>query len=87
MFDYAAHVHSRVIHHWWNGTWGRMSRRDVYIRTDDDTFEVEVRLGGSEGRRWRRECPTLQAATDEAARHLADDQHWRDIAGAHRPAG
>jgi hypothetical protein len=83
-------VHTETVHHWWNGTWGRLNRRDVYVRTDGATFDVEVRLGGASGRRWRREFTTLPDAVDEAARHRAADQTWRDVTAAHRlhnPAG
>nr|BFE64547.1 hypothetical protein GCM10020063_090730 [Dactylosporangium thailandense] len=50
----------QVLHHWWNGSWGRLNRRDVYVRSDGDQFELELRLGGSEGRQWRRTYDTYQ---------------------------
>jgi hypothetical protein len=43
-----------VVGHWWNGTWGRLARLDVYLRVQKPQWEVELREGGAEGRsqRW-----------------------------------
>ncbi|MER7276661.1 hypothetical protein ABT369_19680 [Dactylosporangium sp. NPDC000244] len=73
----------RVLHHWWNGSWGRLNRRDVYIRSDGDQFELELRLGGSEGRRWLRTYDTYQNAVTEAEQHMTTDQRWTDVSRAH----
>ncbi len=35
--------------HWWNGKWGRLARRDVFLRVDADRWHVEQRAGGAEG--------------------------------------
>ncbi|MFC4045393.1 hypothetical protein ACFO1B_43855 [Dactylosporangium siamense] len=75
-----------IIHHWWNSVWGRLSRRDIYVRTDGATFEVEVRLGGQEGRQWRAPYPDLPAAVAEAQQHLTPGHRWVDIARAHQRA-
>ncbi|MFG2041978.1 hypothetical protein [Dactylosporangium sp. NPDC048998] len=48
-------MYAETVRRWWNGSWGRLNRRDVYVRTDGVSFEVEVRLGGANGHRWRRE--------------------------------
>src|SRR5688500_7408447 len=39
---------------WWNGTWGRLARRDVFLRVGT-LWEVEAREGGADGRSriWR----------------------------------
>lgn len=65
--------------HWWNGRWGSVQRRDVYLRTADDQYVVEAREGGAAGtsRRW-------QPPTEEHALQLVDellnDQHgWREL--------
>lgn len=34
---------------WWNGTWGRLTHRDVYLRTDGATWRVDMRKGGIGG--------------------------------------
>ena len=36
--------------HWWNGTWGRLARRDVYLFEDAGHWWVESREGGADGR-------------------------------------
>ncbi|GIH20923.1 hypothetical protein [Rugosimonospora africana] len=43
--------------HWWNGKWGRIARRDVFLSLDDGTglWWVEAREGGAEGRQVRQE--------------------------------
>jgi hypothetical protein len=43
-----------TVGHWWNGTWGRLARLDVYLRIQKPQWEVELREGGAEGRsrRW-----------------------------------
>ncbi len=81
---YDARMRSTVVRHWWNGTWGRLARRDVYIRTDGATFELELREGGTEGRSWKRSYDELAQAELEAARHRDPAMRWTDISGAHR---
>lgn len=34
-----------TVEHWWNGSWGRMMRRDLKLRTDGSTWRLHVRLG------------------------------------------
>jgi len=36
--------------HWWNGRWGKLARQEVLIFNDGDTWRVEAREGGAEGR-------------------------------------
>jgi hypothetical protein len=75
-------VYDRLVRHWWNNGWGRLNRRDVYVRTDGGTFQLELRLGGVEGRRARRPFDTLDEAIAEAEQHMDPDQKWVDITGA-----
>ncbi|MGI5245662.1 hypothetical protein [Dactylosporangium sp. CA-139066] len=36
---------------WWNGSWSRLTRRDVYVRNAaDGRWQVELRRGGPDGR-------------------------------------
>jgi hypothetical protein len=65
--------------HWRNGRWGRIARRDVYLRTEGDRCVVEAREGGPDGtvRTW---YPT----THEDALLLVDDpmndqDGWREL--------
>ena len=78
----------RVIRHWWNQQWGRLGRRDVYVRSDGTRFEVEVAQGGAEGRRWVARFDSLADAVEEAENHLRDpSDRWRDVSDAHGRAG
>ena len=69
----------KVIRHWWNGSWGRLTRRDVYVRTDGRAWEVEARLGGAEGRSTIRACPDEAAATAIAEGWLDRHFEWRQL--------
>lgn len=76
-----------VVRHWWNQKWGRIARRDVYVRSDGGRFEVEVVQGGAEGKRWVALFDTAEEAIGEAESHLVDpNDDWRDVSDAHRPA-
>jgi len=35
--------------HWWNGKWGRIARRDIFLRVSGDQWYVESRNGGADG--------------------------------------
>ena len=80
-------VHNVVVKHWWNNAWGRLSRRDVYVRTDGRSFQLELRHGGSEGRSWRREYPQRGQAEEEARRHMDPAMTWIDLTAAHPAPG
>lgn len=49
----------RLVEHWWNGLWGRMSRRDVWLYRHDDVpdgtqgaWELRVHKGWHWDRSW-----------------------------------
>ncbi|BCJ59133.1 hypothetical protein Jiend_25550 [Micromonospora endophytica] len=50
--------------HWWNGKWGRLARRDVFLRVDADRWYVEQRAGGAEGASRFYEHDTLDDAEE-----------------------
>jgi hypothetical protein len=65
--------------HWWNGNWGRLARRDVYLRTDGDRWYVEQRAGGADGvSRWY-EFDDEDTAYDLIRTLLAGTDDWRDL--------
>lgn len=76
-------MYRTVVRHWWNGNYGRLGRRDIYVRTDGSTFQLELRDGGSEGRSARAVFDELWQADEEAGRHRDPGMNWRDISGAH----
>jgi hypothetical protein len=65
--------------HWWNGTWGRLVRRDLYLYEDGGTWLVEARLGGADGRsRWFT-CPDEDAALERVRDLMTESNDWREI--------
>ncbi len=69
----------RVVRHWWNGSWGRLNRRDVYVRTDGSAWEVEARLGGAEGRVTVRACDGEASAVALATSWLDERFRWQQL--------
>ena len=71
----------RVVGHWWNGTWGRLARRDVWLKTDGNRWWVEARQGDGDRQPWRgRPHLTEEAARQELAAMLARaGKKWRDL--------
>jgi hypothetical protein len=65
--------------HWWNGTWGRLARRDVYLYVDGNTWFVEGREGGAEGRSRWYEFADEQTALDCVHGLLAQPGEWREV--------
>ncbi len=69
-----------TVGHWWNGTWGRLARRDVYLRSGQ-VWQVELRVGGADGRikRWTFDNePDARALVDRAL--AAVDTPWKELA-------
>lgn len=38
----------QLIERWWNGSWGRLGRRDLWLRTDGVEWQIEARRGGAD---------------------------------------
>lgn len=71
--------------HWWNGKWGRLARRDVFLRTDGDTWHVEQRAGGAEGVSHFYEFDSEDAGYDAVRDLLVGPDEWRELSA--RPLG
>ena len=69
----------RVERHWWNGNQSLRGRRDVYIRTDGQQWEVEARTGGSAGRSEVHHCPGQTSAEILAKAWLGGRPEWREL--------
>jgi hypothetical protein len=69
----------RVERHWWNGSRSAMSRRDVYVRTDGQQWEVEAQTGGAEGRSTVQQCPGQASAMILADAWLGGRSQWREL--------
>lgn len=67
--------------HWWNGSWGRLVRKDVYLRTDGDQWFVEQRAGGAEGTSRFFEFGSEDDAYDVIHALLVGPDEWRELSG------
>lgn len=56
-----------------------LGRRDVYIRTDGQQWEVEAQTGGSNGRSTVQQCPGLTSAVILAKAWLGGRPEWREL--------
>jgi hypothetical protein len=63
---------------WWNGNFGRLGRRDVYLRRGT-LWEVEAREGGAEGRSKVFRFDTEDEAMDFLNRCLEGPGDWRQL--------
>ena len=68
-----------TVEHWWNGTWGRLVRRDVWLRTDGQTWEVEAGRGGMEGRSAVLTYPDEAQARQELSLLLGEYGPWQRL--------
>jgi hypothetical protein len=68
----------RVEHHWWNGG-VRLARRDVYVRTDGELWEVEAQMGGPEGKSKVQSCPGKASALILADAWRGPRWQWRKV--------
>jgi len=69
----------RVERHWWNGHTEHGRRRDIFIRTDGQRWEVEARMGGASGRSTVHECPGLTSAAILADAWMGGRRGWQEV--------
>ena len=69
----------RIERHWWNGNHSSRGRRDVYIRTDGEQWEVEAQTGGIAGRSKLHPCPSRSSAEILADAWLGGRPEWREL--------
>lgn len=70
----------RIERHWWNGHTDHRRRRDVFIRTDGQHWEVEARMGGASGQSTVHECPGLTSAEILADAWMGGRRGWQEVA-------
>ena len=70
----------RVERHWWNGSRSERGRRDVYIRTDGQRWEVMAQTGGATGRSKVHLCPSRASAEILANAWLGGRPDWSEVA-------
>ena len=68
----------KIERHWWNGITSPRGRRDVYILTDGERWDVKAQIGGEGGRCKVQECPSLVSATILANAWRASGTGWRE---------
>jgi hypothetical protein len=44
----------QLVGRWWNGKWGKLARRDIWLRLEQ-TWRVEARRGDGDSKIWSRE--------------------------------
>jgi hypothetical protein len=69
----------RVERHWWNGKRTLSGRRDVYIFTDGQRWEVKAQIGGDAGRSKVQECPSHASAAILAGAWRGSGVGWLEI--------
>jgi hypothetical protein len=71
-----------LVGRWWNGRWGRLGRRDVWLRRRT-VWEVEARQGESDGGKSQRwEFTDDEEALTMVNRLMASSPgEWKDLTG------
>jgi hypothetical protein len=84
-------VARELIERWWNGKWGTMGRRDIWVWRDGDTWRVRGRQRGEGGPEVNYEYTGVLA--EPQARRMSqalrespagNKDQWRDITDAIR---
>jgi hypothetical protein len=66
---------------WWNGKWGQLARRDIWLKRDQ-VWRVEARQGDGDSRVWSHEYPTeaeARAAVAEVMDRTGGPGEWKDL--------
>jgi hypothetical protein len=73
-------VNAEVRGRWWNGKWGRLARRDIWLMYDGQHWRVRGRVGGDEGREVNYQFDQEWAARAMVDRMMkASVGDWRDL--------
>lgn len=70
---------------WWNGRYGRIARRDLWLLADESRYMVQARIGDSDApvEKWQFACePDARAKVDELIRTGGDG--WRELTDLYR---
>ena len=76
-----------LVGRWWNGRYGRIARRDIWLYTDDDRWLVEAREGDSDSpvQTWPFACePDARALVTKLIETSGGAPQWRDLTGLYR---
>ncbi|MCM0674668.1 hypothetical protein NCC78_08200 [Micromonospora phytophila] len=70
---------------YWNGAWGRIARRDIWLLSDGRLWRVRGRLGGDGGREVSHDFTNEGSARTMVDRMMeASAGTWRDLTEAVR---
>ncbi|WP_123809803.1 hypothetical protein [Micromonospora globispora] len=70
---------------WWNGAWGRMARRDIWLVFNGRLWRVRGRLGGDGGQEVSYDFPDEASARSMVDRMMKTSAGtWRDLTEAVR---
>jgi hypothetical protein len=66
---------------WWNGRWGRLARRDIWLKLDV-TWRVEARKGDGDAGVWSRDYSSeedARAAIAAMMKRTGGPEEWQDL--------
>src|SRR5262245_7776770 len=66
---------------WWNGRWGRLARRDIWLK-HDQVWRVEARKGDGDAKIWSHDYPTeheARAAIAAMMKRTGGPGEWQDL--------
>lgn len=70
---------------WWNQSWGRMARRDIWLLSDGQVWRVRGRLGGDGGQEVLYDFTDAGSARSMVDRMMKTSAGtWRDLTEAIR---
>lgn len=71
----------RTIGRWWNGSYGRLARRWIWLRTDGEFWQVEARQGNDDARIWSSRPMVSESDARQLLRQMMDrtGDDWRDM--------
>jgi hypothetical protein len=78
----------RLVEYWWNATWAKLRRRNLWLHEVDGSWRVSWRMGTSEAP-IRSEIVATEAEARAALKALretsGDGVRWKDITETMRP--
>jgi hypothetical protein len=70
---------------WWNGRYGRLARRDIWLYTDGTTWRVEARNGDGDSAKWHHDYvdgTEARAVVAAMIDRTGGPTEWRDLCSA-----
>jgi hypothetical protein len=68
---------------WWNGTYGRIARRDIWLYTNGYVWRVDARQGDGDAKVWSKTFTGEKDARELVTQMMArSGNEWRDITRA-----